>query len=238
MNECEYKEMYYFRDIFYENNMILKHNEEKIIPYGTVLLDMRHNDSDLVYILLEGKLEAVIETKQPLELKRIVIEGFSIAGDWSLFEDNETKIVSLTVVEDAKCIIIPFNDYKKILNSNYLLVRARLNELVFMTMKNSVKVECIIHMTKYEKFIYYIFREYMKNKKEGQLFIVTNTHSSMSKEIGCHIAYITHMVLWLENDGLISRKRGKIVVSQEQCLLMQNLIREILFPCLINKYVL
>ena len=81
-----------------------------------------------VYILLKGRLEAVEEHVANIPYHFTEIRALDIVGDYEFFTEKQPRLVTLTMLEDSLCLVIPAAEYMTWLrsDSHALFLRSRM----------------------------------------------------------------------------------------------------------------
>lgn len=64
-----------------------------------------------MYILLKGRLEAVEEHVANIPYHFTEIRALDIVGDYEFFTEKQPRLVTLTMLEDSLCLVIPAAEY-------------------------------------------------------------------------------------------------------------------------------
>lgn len=181
--------------------------------------------SEFVYILLKGGVDGVDESVPNIPYTFTEIQPIDVLGDYELFNDAPGRYVSLRATGKTTCI--------RLRSKHYLSWMKQDNNALFIRMQLLLKV--LTWETQFHR--QYLF---LDNDTRLILFLVEeckkNAHSYPHKvqvprevivsKIGCSIRTLNRTIQNLEEQSLVSRSRGKIVVSEKQHKKLKQFIIE------------
>ncbi|MEG2544877.1 MAG: Crp/Fnr family transcriptional regulator [Longicatena sp.] len=178
-----------------------------------------YRESRFVYILLQGKLQAIEERVVDIPYSFTQILPVDIVGDYELFTEIEGHYVTLNTVEPTVCLELPSAMYlywmKHDANAMFLRTQMLMKVLSIQTQQQRQ----YLAMDNKTRLISYI-TNICEQQKDNKTFHILVTREKIAAQIGCSIRTLNRILLSLSKEKLISVTHGKIQLSthQLQCL--------------------
>lgn len=211
----------FFRDCpeSFSSNLIYKryHKHDTLISSGDAC--------KYVYILLEGRLQAVEEsvTDEPYNFTEIA--AIDIIGDYELFQRIPRHMVTLTTLEDSFCLVIPANAYfpwiQHDANALFLRTQKLINQLSAQTRFERQN----LFLDNETRLTYFFFTECTRQSGQSVPFQIAYTRPQIAQKLGCSIRTVNRNILSLKQEGLITMTHGKIYITKQQYLNLQEYLR-------------
>lgn len=183
--------------------------------------------ADHIYILLEGGIRAVDYRVKGFAFDFMRINSVNIFGSMECFFKIDDYMTTLMTTCPSTFLIISRKNYERWIWEDknalqmdiasmgaYLLEQTRVNRL-FLFLQGT------------DRIIYIFTRSFEKGKATGD-FCLDMSRQELAERSGFSIKTVNRSVKKLEEDGFISRKGHKIMISQEQYNRMKEYLDDIL----------
>lgn len=192
------------------SNMILK-----TYPADHIL--MNTDDScAYVYILLQGRLQAIEErvANEPYSFTELC--GIDIVGDFELFTKSSARIVTLTTLEKSQFLIIPSIDYinwiKHDANALFIRTQMLIRQLVAQTQFDRQN----FFLDNHSRLLYFLLNECTKTAASDFPLKITYTRPEIASKLGCSVRTVNRTLSVLQEENFVSIKHGKIQITAKQ----------------------
>lgn len=181
-----------------------------------------------VYILLKGRLQAIEERVGDEPYRFTELSAIEIVGDFELFTKMSARIITLTTLEKSICLVIPSSDY-------LAWIRNDANALFIRT---QMLIQQLITQTQFERqnffldnrtrLLHFLYGECNSRLEASFPLHIKCTRVEISNKLGCSVRTINRAIQALHEEGILSLKHGKIVISEKQSGLIQVYIERVI----------
>lgn len=171
-----------------------------------------------VYILIKGELKVINEFENGSIYIFSNILPISFIGELEVLSGEPTFALTIEAFTDSAALRIPAADFEKWLESDphLLLLTARI--LAKKMYPTSAQNGIVLFRPGISKLQSFIINAYQKNLPQGGTLLIAKKRQQIADEIGIGIKTIHRSVQKLNQDGLISLRKGKIQITQDQYL--------------------
>lgn len=168
-----------------------------------------------VYILLKGRLQAIEEQVADEPYSFTDICAPDIVGDYELFTDTTSRLITLVTTEQSLCCAIPAKDYLDWIrtDSNALFIRIRM--LMYqMSFQTQAERQKFLSDAK-TRLLHFLSEECTRQKDAGVRipYTIQYTRPQIASRLGCSTRTVNRTIMQLRQEGLISIVHGKIQIS-------------------------
>lgn len=176
-----------------------------------------------VYVLLKGKLQAVEERASESNFLFTELTAVDIAGDFELFSETSSRLITLTTLEECLCLVIPASSYLSWIKTdpNALFIRL---QMLIRQMTLQTTTERRNHFLDNKTRLLQLIMQNYQEAGSPDLFRFDKTRENISEHIGCSTRTVNRAVLRLKEDGYLSTDRGKIYISREQADMINDFL--------------
>lgn len=178
-----------------------------------------------VYLLLSGRLQAVEESVADDPYNFMEISAIDIVGDYELFQQLSSRIITLTTMESSTCLAIPSIAYFSWIRHDANALFMRIQKLICQTSSQARFDRQNFFLDNQTRLIYFFFTESTRKSGQEPPFQITYTRLQISQKLGCSIRTVNRNILMLKNEGLITLSHGKILITQQQYSDLQEYLR-------------
>ncbi|MBS6642501.1 MAG: Crp/Fnr family transcriptional regulator [Clostridiaceae bacterium] len=178
-----------------------------------------------VYILLEGRLQAIEEYVTDDPYSFMEIPAIDIVGDYELFQQVSHRVITLTTLEASSFLLIPSNAYFSWIQNDANALFIRTQKLISqITVQNQFERQNFFLDNK-TRLIYFLFTECSRLNGQEPPYYITYTRPQIAQKLGCSVRTINRAVLSLKKQGLAAISHGKIQIQKDQYLWMQEYLQ-------------
>lgn len=172
-------------------------------------------NSSYVFLLLEGKLQAIEERVVDIPYSFTELTPIDIVGDYELFTGIEGHYVTLSTLEPSWCLELPANAYLNWMSQDVHALFIRTQMLMKVLSKQTQQQRQYTFMSN-EMKLYIYLSTYMKQQDNCEVHIVLATREQIAAQIGCSIRTLNRLLLCLKQDGFIYIHHGKVQITKRQ----------------------
>ena len=150
-----------------------------------------------------------------------------VLGDYELFYDCEEYVISIRAEQDCTIMILSKQHYLNWVRSdaNALYLRMQ-NMLSVLTFERRIDRESLQKSSK-ERLAMILVRFYETGVKDRfGAYTVQFTQSELADKTGVNLRSVQSSIASLRDDGLVSLKSGKMIMSSEQYVKMKQYTEE------------
>lgn len=179
-----------------------------------------------VYILLDGRLQAIEEyvTDEPYRFTEI--PAIDIVGDYELFQQISRRMVTLTAIENSALIIMPSNAYFSWIQNDANALFIRTQKLISRTSEQNQFERQNFFLDNKTRLIHFLFTECSRTSPQKAPCTVAYTRLQIAQKLGCSVRTINRSVLSLKEDGIVTMNHGKIQINEDQYLMIQEYLHQ------------
>ena len=175
-----------------------------------------------VYILLKGRLQAIEEHVADEDFRFLDINAIEIIGDFELFSSYKTRLVTLTTVKTALCLVIPAREYISWIKNDSHALFIRIQMLISQLASQTQTERQKYFMDNRTKLLRFLYDECQKLPSANDIKISV-TRQLIASHLGCSLRTVNRFVSALEKEGIISLRHGKIHISENQLKQIETL---------------
>lgn len=180
-----------------------------------------------VFFLLKGQVTGMDYQKLGRVYSFMDFIKMNILGDFEAFCDFSKYSVTVCATEDCKLLKISTKSYLNWIRHDENALFLRLNNiLTTLTFERNFDREYIFKGCK-ERLMSYLVKLYKKDHSDtSNSFKVGKTQPELANKVGFHVRSVQRSIVALEKDGFITIKNGKIIISYDQYLKLEEFIEE------------
>lgn len=180
-----------------------------------------------VFFLLKGQVTGMDYQKLGRVYSFMDFIKMNILGDFEAFCDFSKYSVTVCATEDCKLLKISTKSYLNWIRHDENALFLRLNNiLTTLTFERNFDREYIFKGCK-ERLMSYLVKLYKKDHSDtSNSFKVGKTQPELADKVGFHVRSVQRSIVALEKDGFITIKNGKIIISYDQYLKLEEFIEE------------
>jgi len=167
-----------------------------------------------VYILLKGRIQAVEEKAAEFTYHFMEIPAIEILGDYELFTNDSSRLITLTTLEPSTCLVIPSVDYFAWIrkDADALFIRT---QMLIRQLAGQTRLERqLFFMENSSRMLYFLFNEF--NRQKQDCIKLPHTRSQIASKLGCSVRTVNRVIGLLQTEGLLSLVHGKIRIDKRQ----------------------
>lgn len=177
-----------------------------------------------VYILLQGRLQAIEEHVANEPYSFTEISAIEIVGDFELFTQKPGRSVTLTTLEKSLCLIIPAPDYLAWIRQDAGALFIRTQMLIRQLVAQTQFERQNFFLDNKSRLLHFLYGECNKLATPDFPLVIKYTRAEISSKLGCSVRTVNRTVQALEQRSLLTMRRGKIMITLEQKNLIQKYI--------------
>ena len=183
------------------------------------------NACENVYILLKGEVVGIDHQKFGRIYSFMDFTKMYVIGDFEIFGDCTEYCISVCAAEDCKLLTIRAGRYLRWIQHDENALFLRLNNILkSMVFEKKIDREYLFMGCK-ERLISFLIRLYHKECHEtGGTLRVELTQSELADKIGFNLRSVQRSIASLEEEGVITNKNGKMLISSEQYKLLKTML--------------
>ncbi|MBW2365193.1 MAG: Crp/Fnr family transcriptional regulator [Deltaproteobacteria bacterium] len=192
-----------------ELNSLAKVVHKKTFPKNTIIFS-EGDEADSLYIILRGKVRALLNNIHGKELVLTIQEPGEYFGELALIDDDPRSATIMTK-EETQLLILPGNAFKNLLRDNPDLIFNILKGLTARLRKATDKIEDLAFMNVYGRISRVLIQ---RAKHVGQKLVIEErlTHQEIANMIGATREIVSRILKKLSDAGYISIKDKHIEI--------------------------
>lgn len=175
-----------------------------------------------VYILLEGRLQAIEEHAINGPYNFSEIKAIEIVGDFELFTKAATRIITLTTIEKSLFLVMAAADYiswiQKDTNALYIRTQMLIRQLVSQAQFDRRN----FFLDNRTRFFHFLVNEYNQVSSRTSTVKIRYTRPEIANKLGCSVRTVNRIITELQTEGLIDLEHGKILINHNQYSSIQH----------------
>ena len=183
------------------------------------------NPCENVYILLKGQVIGIDHQKSGRIYSFMDFTKMYVIGDFEVFGDCTEYCISVKAAEDCKLLTIQAGRYLRWIQHDENALFLRLNNILKSVVFEKKLDREYLFMGCKERLISFLMRLYHKESNEGGgVLRVDLTQAELADKIGFNLRSVQRSIASLEEEGVITNKNGKILISQKQYELLKTML--------------
>lgn len=181
--------------------------------------------SETVFFILQGYVIGLDYQKMGRVYSFMDFTEMYIIGDFETYGGYSEYCVTIRAAEDCKLLKISSQNYLRWIRHDENALFLRLNNIVTMlTLERQIDRDFLLMNCK-ERLCNFLSKYYEKESKDKSGKVkVDKTQDVLSKKIGYNIRSVQRSIASLEKEHLISNENGKITISNEQYLKLNQYV--------------
>lgn len=181
--------------------------------------------SDTVFFILQGHVVGLDYQKMGRVYSFMDFTDMYVIGDFEIFGKYSEYWVTVRATEDCKLLKVSSQSYLNWIQHDENALLLRLNNITNMLIFERQIDRDFLLMNCKERLASFLSKYYEKGIKDTSGKIkVSNTQDVLSKKIGYNIRSVQRGIASLEKENLVSIENGKITISYEQYLELNQYI--------------
>lgn len=203
---------------------ILKHMNLKRFNQGDIIMSAGQHLSH-VYILIEGVTNIIDENVPTMPFSFQQLRGVDMLGDYEVFTNTLQTIVTISALSDLVCIELSVETYRNWMQKDIHALFIRTSNLVKVLAPQTQFHRQFLFVDNETKFILFLVS---RIESAGLLFphVIKDSKHDLTSFIGCSERTINRILVSLEQQDLISRTHGKIIVCESQYYFLKYYLQE------------
>lgn len=192
----------------------------KTFPKNHILIST-DDTSAHVYILLEGRLQAIEERVADDPYYFTELFAIDIVGDFELFTTSSARVITLTTLVESLCLVIPATDYLTWIrnDANALFIRTQM--LIRQLIEQTHLERQNFFLDNKTRFLQFLYGECNREPHISFPVLIKYTRQDISSKLGCSVRTINRIIQGFYEEGYLELKHGKVHISKEQYTLIQ-----------------
>jgi CRP/FNR family transcriptional regulator len=179
------------------------------------------NDSvKKLYLLINGKVKLSMLSAEGKEKVLTILQEGDIFGELSLFDEDPHPLTA-EVMEDARLLIIPWNEMEKMIIKRPSLAIKIIEALSKKTRLLTSQVRELVFQDAAGRLASLISRlaeDFGREIEEGTVIDLVLTHQEIANLIGSSRVTVTKLINKFIDDGMITIKKRKIIITDFESL--------------------
>ncbi|MBE6072643.1 MAG: Crp/Fnr family transcriptional regulator [Clostridium butyricum] len=186
------------------------------------------DSNDTVFFLLKGQVIGIDHQKLGRVYSFMDFIKMNIIGDFEAFGDFSKYCVTVRTTEDCKLLKISTKSYLNWIRHDENALFLRLNNILnTLTFERNFDREYIFKGCK-ERLMSYLVKLYKKEHSDtSDSFKVGKTQPELADKVGFHVRSVQRSIASLKKDGFITITNGKVIISYDQYLKLEEFIEGI-----------
>ena len=202
-----------------ELELLCKNSYAKFYEKGEVIFF--ENDSvKKLYLLVNGKVKLSMLSAEGKEKVLTILQEGDIFGELSLFDEDPHPLTA-EVVDDARLLIIPWNEMEKMIQNRPSLAIKIIEALSKKTRLLTSQVRELVFQDAAGRLASLISRladDFGREIEEGTVIDLVLTHQEIANLIGSSRVTVTKLINRFIDDGLLTIKKRKIIIKDFESL--------------------
>lgn len=179
---------------------------------------------EYVYILIKGELKVINEFENGSIYIFSNILPLSFIGELEVLSGERTFALTIEAFTDSVAIRLPAEDFEKWLESDprLLLMTARI--LAKKMYPTSAQNGIVLFRPGISKVQSFIINTYREKSPDGGALLIAQKRQQIADEIGIGVKTIHRSIQKLKQDGLITLRKGKIHITNDQYLKILSIV--------------
>lgn len=178
-----------------------------------------------VYLLLDGRLQAIEEYVTDDPYRFMEIPAIDIVGDYELFQQISHRMITLTAIENSSFIIIPSNAYFSWIQNDANALFIRTQKLISQISRQNQFERQNFFLDNKTRLLYFLFTECSRQSRQTAHCSITYTRLQIAQKLGCSVRTINRSILSLKEEGTVTLSHGKIQISPDQYLMIRQYLK-------------
>ena len=202
-----------------ELELLCKNSYAKFYEKGEVIFF--ENDSvKKLYLLVNGKVKLSMLSAEGKEKVLTILQEGDIFGELSLFDEDPHPLTA-EVVDDARLLIIPWNEMEKMIQNRPSLAIKIIEALSKKTRLLTSQVRELVFQDAAGRLASLLSRlaeDFGREIEEGTVIDLVLTHQEIANLIGSSRVTVTKLINRFIDDGLLTIKKRKIIITDFESL--------------------
>lgn len=181
--------------------------------------------SKTIFFILQGHVVGLNYQKMGRVYSFMDFTEMYVIGDFETFGKYSEYCVTIRATEDCKLLKISSQSYLRWVQHDENALFLRLNNIITMlTFEKQIDRDFLLMNCK-ERLASFLSKYYKKeNKDKSGKVKIDKTQDALSKKVGYNIRSVQRSIASLEKENLVSNENGKITISHEQYLELNQYI--------------
>lgn len=193
---------------------ILRVTEQRSAPKHTVLFS-QGDRGDSLYLILTGRVKAVLYAEDGRELILAVLGPGEIVGEMALFDLEEQRSATVVAAEDSEFLVLSGHQFKNVLNQNPAIAFSVIRTLSQRLKETSSRIANLIFLDTYSRVGRYLLdlaKRQGKRLADGSVLVTRPPQQEIAHYIGSSRETVSRALNDLEKQGLIRLAGRKILL--------------------------
>ena len=202
-----------------ELELLCANSYAKLYEKGEVIFF--ENDSvKKLYLLVNGKVKLSMLSADGKEKVLTILQEGDIFGELSLFDEDPHPLTA-EVMDDARLLIIPWNEMEKMIIDRPSLAIKIIEALAKKTRLLTSQVRELVFQDAAGRLASLISRladDFGREIEEGTVIDLVLTHQEIANLIGSSRVTVTKLINRFIDEGLLTIKKRKIIIKDFEAL--------------------
>ncbi len=182
--------------------------------------------ADYVYILLDGTIRAMDYRIRGVAYDYMRLSAVHVFGAMEGFFKMNTYMTTLETATPCTFLVLSKKNYEKWIWEDKNALRMEVQSMGSYLLEQTRVSRLFLFLQGTDRIMYMFVKHYEKSKAEGD-YVVELSRQELAERSGFSIKTINRSIKKLEEDGYISRKGHKIIMSHAQYVMMKEYLNEI-----------
>lgn len=176
-----------------------------------------------VWILIEGQVRAIEEQVSGDIYVFSEFEAPEIFGEMEGIAGNSTYKATLVTSTDCQFIVLPMENYLSWIRHNPEVLFSRARVIMGGILDQAKKERAYLLLDGTDRLILYLTRYYREHAR-GDICSIQASRQQIAEQTGFSIKTVNRSIKKLSDSQLITKKAGKIVISENQYVKLLGVI--------------
>lgn len=203
-----------------EVKLICERAYERWYQKNEVIFFECDNEDKKLYILVSGRVKLSMLSPDGKEKVLTILQEGDIFGEMSLFDEDPHPITA-EVIEEARLVILPFDDLENIIMQNPKVAIKIIEALAKKTRLLTSQIRELVFQDAEGRLASLLTRfaeDFGVDVKSGKMIDLILTHQEIANLLGSSRVTVTKLINQFIDEGIIKMYKRKIVILNEKKL--------------------
>ena len=214
------KDLIVFQNLDPEELELLCENSYAKLYEKSEVIFFENDSVKKLYLLVKGKVKLSMLSAEGKEKVLTILQEGDIFGELSLFDEDPHPLTA-EVMDDARLLIIPWNEMEKMIIDRPSLAIKIIEALAKKTRLLTSQVRELVFQDAAGRLASLISRladDFGREIEEGTVIDLVLTHQEIANLIGSSRVTVTKLINRFIDEGMITIKKRKIIIKDFESL--------------------